>query len=80
MEFSGYRSFSFKTLIVPGSSPGLPVSEALQIRELSTLKAGKVPGQTGRSESPYNTKSGSARGDTKFRIRGAKMWLWWART
>lgn len=56
------------------------MSEALQISELSTLKAGEVPGQTGRSESPYNTKSGGARGDIKFRIRGAKMWLWWART
>lgn len=32
----------------------------------------------GRSCSPYSTKSTYARGDLKFRIPEAKMWMLWA--
>lgn len=72
------------SVLKPGQSqasyPGLPGAEGqTQIRGLLTLKAGKVAGQTGRSQSPYNTKSRSARGDIKFRIGGAKMRMLWAR-
>lgn len=61
------------------SDPGLPGTRGNTEHRTFNTENRKVPGQTRLYWSPYNTKSGRAKGDVKFRSAEAKMWMLVAR-